>query len=247
MSKESKISVRTKQHGKFEIREVLPENGKANESFNIYKHKGKILPKIKLTGHYVEQIKAFAYLDKDLRNVAHWLKELEVITKDYDSIKHFEEPDVKIGMLVKSYYVSSLITYGKCFSDATDRKFTLNRKHVPEKYKAIHENAINARNNFAAHKGVFEAEICDVSLVIIPSKKNPDFEVFTELKQVNYQVSEEMDFPKFIALCDALREVIKEKKIKVVENMINEKILSQTMSFWVERNGSVININSLKK
>ncbi|WP_210504661.1 hypothetical protein [Pantoea ananatis] len=231
--------VRTRMNGEIEIREILYEDGKTE---NIFRKKGRLLPKIPLSGHIIDQLRAMYLIEKDLRSVIHWV---EIIRNTADSMNlsdDFMKPDVEKNSIMKSLLVSLVTFYGKCFTEARDRRFSLNKNNVPDDLKWIHEKVIDLRHNFAAHKGEFEMDECKFSLVIVPGKQSAEFEIFSFLTQINHYLQEdEMD--ALVVLCNKLREHVGSKINKALELVKNEKIYPKGFQYWLERNGKKTSVN----
>ncbi|EJQ0795070.1 hypothetical protein NYD82_004218, partial [Cronobacter sakazakii] len=139
--------VRVSEEGGIEIRKIqYPDNTVER----IYKQKGVILPRIPLKGRFVEQYVALQLLDKDLRNVIGWEGIIKNICDNLNQEQHFTHPDLEKNLMLKSLFISKVITYGKCFTEAKGRRFTLQRSNVPEQYRDLHDLIMNIRHNFAA-------------------------------------------------------------------------------------------------
>lgn len=202
----------------------------------IYKQAGKIVPRIPLSGHYIEQYTALMQLDKDLRNVLGWNELAEEILQNTDNEKNFNEPDLKKNLILKSLLVSKITTYAKCFTEAKGRRITLNRANVPEEHRSMHDDLIQARHNFTAHKGDSMYEVSGMSLLLPGKKKSMYCHLFSELNQANFY-SEEKGFEETKKLCESLRAYIKGKQEKLLKKIYTEKIHTKPISFWLSRNG----------
>ncbi|MBJ3797050.1 hypothetical protein JFY46_17850, partial [Enterobacter asburiae] len=164
-----------------EIRKIRDING---DFSRLYREKGKLLPRLILEGYYIEQMKAFRSLDKDLRNILSWVK----ILNDLNDRNGFRENlypgmDNEDAVISKALYFAILTLYGRCFTGAQSRKFTFDKKHVPEKYRELHEELMYSRHNFAAHKGDFDVEDCQIALVVNINKHQLRPTFFSELQQ----------------------------------------------------------------
>jgi hypothetical protein len=191
-------------------------------------------------------MKAFRSLEKDLRNILAWVKILHALYKknDFENNK-FPTMDSDDAAIAKGLYFAILALYGRCFTSAQMRKFTFDLKHVPDEHKEFHEELMRARHNFAAHRGEFEAEDCQIALVVKPSRKNLRTGVFSELQQpfFDIELADDKKENKFIALCDALRDVV-EKKYEALCNKIDEDFVRVTpFEFWKKANGKKVNID----
>lgn len=231
--------VRTRMNGDIEIREIQHADGRTE---NIFRKNGSILPKIPLSGHIIDQLRAMYLIDKDLRNVIHWVEIIRKTASAMEISDDFMKPDIEKNSIMKSLLVSLVTFYGKCFTEARDRRFSLNKSNIPEGFKGIHEKIINLRHNFAAHKGEFEMDECKFSLVIVPGKQITEFEIFSFLTQINHYLQEdEMD--ELVELCNKLREHVGDKIKKLLELVKKEKIYPKGPEYWLKRNGKNTSIN----
>ncbi|MBM6634529.1 hypothetical protein JTF12_09285 [Leclercia adecarboxylata] len=225
--------VRVSEEDGIQIRKIqYPDNTVER----IYKQKGVTLPRIPLTGRFVEQYVALQLLDKDLRNVIGWEGIINNIYSNLNEEQHFIQPDVEKNLLLKSLFISKVITYGKCFTEAKGRRFTLQRNNVPEKYRDLHDSIMNIRHNFAAHKGEYEYDQGGLALTLPGTKKKRYYHIFSELHQINYGTDEENN-ERFLELYSSLREYIKEKQEKLIKKIYAEKIHTKTMEYWLSRAG----------
>lgn len=245
MKRKQQVHVRVKKYeheNGVQIREII-HDGVTLE--NIYTQNGKVLPRIGIEGYLADQIKAFTLLDKDLRNVIEWLKIAQEIDDESDGNNAFLDGSIKYSLIIKSLFVSILTTYGKCFTQATGRRFTLNKKHIPTEYVDFHEKIINARHNYAAHKGMHDHEDCRVSLVIFNKWDARPFEIFTELRQHSFLIDQKTPvvIADFIELCESLRRILNEKKSTVIEKITREKILTIKEKQWLKMKGKSISLD----
>ncbi|EMY0610022.1 hypothetical protein AAH820_003295 [Yersinia enterocolitica] len=235
------MHIKVKQHDKYEIREVLEDNG---TNFNIYKYKGKVLPRILLTGILVEQYKAYVFLEKDLRSVIFWIERI----KEFSDGINFEGPVFRGGNrnemnVIKGLYIAVLTTYGRCFTSSKGRSFTLQRGHVPEDCRDIHDNIMHARHNFAAHKGEFSFESCKIALVINKQKKKHELELFSELNQpdIYFESGDDKDWI-ILHMVNVLRDLMLDKILVIREKIIKECIYPKGANFWLDLNNKTVKI-----
>lgn len=225
--------VRVSEVDGFELRTIqYPDNSIER----IYKDKGIILPRIPLKGRFVEQYVALQLLDKDLRNVIGWEDIIKEICDGIDKQENFNKPDVQKNLMLKSLFISKITTYGKCFTEAKGRRFTLQRSHVPEQYKDLHDSIMNIRHNFAAHKGEFQYEQGRLSLTLPGTKRRRYYHIFSEIDQINYGIGKG-DNERIMRLYQSLRDFIKEKQDKLIKKIYEEKIHTHSMEYWLSRVG----------
>lgn len=240
--------VKIENRNGIEIRTICDDGG---QHFRLYRERGKLLPKLLLEGFYIEQLKAFYSLDKDLRNILTWVKILnELYNKNNFQANRYPTMDNEDAAVFKGLYFAILALYGRCFTGAQNRKFTFDKKHVPEQYREFHDAVMHARHNFAAHKGDFEAESCQIALVLSIRKKGlvcPQF--FSELQQpyMDHDFIDNGYENPLVSLCEILRDVTAQKYQDVCTKIINGFVLIVPFDFWKNADGKTINIDSYFK
>ncbi|WP_439682253.1 hypothetical protein ACJYFV_14750 [Enterobacter asburiae] len=230
-----------------EIRKIRDING---DFSRLYREKGKLLPRLILEGYYIEQMKAFRSLDKDLRNILSWVK----ILNDLNDRNGFRENlypgmDNEDAVISKALYFAILTLYGRCFTGAQSRKFTFDKKHVPEKYRELHEELMYSRHNFAAHKGDFDVEDCQIALVVNINKHQLRPTFFSELQQpyIAHSLLGTEDGNAVVNLCDALRNIATEKYSDICDKISEGFVRKTPLAFWKHANGKTVNIDSYFK
>lgn len=224
--------------------EVRTIHDGAGKFYRIYNSKGKVLPRIILQGFYIEQLKAFRSLDKDLRNILAWITKLRELNKEHD-YRHNRNPsmDMMDAAVVKALFIAILSTYGRCFTIAKNRKFNFSQKHVPVALRDTHAQLMQLRHTFAAHKGEFEYDDCKIALVITMDKKDPRPLIFSELIQPHLYGEYFDEDSNTQLLCEALRTVVNEKYAQVTEKIFNESVRVKGRDFWIKANGKTVNID----
>lgn len=235
--------IKIEKRGDIDIRTISDQN--KNHS-KVYNRKGVVLPRIVLQGIYIEQLKAFRSLDKDLRNILVWICKLQEIN-DKDGYEENKYPDMAMGdaAIVKALFVAILSMYGRCFTTANNRKFTFDRKHVPEKYRETHDELMNARHNFAAHKGEFKYDDCKIVLVLNNDKRDPGPIIFAEMVQPYIYTDIMSKNNELQSLCEALRRVVNEKYDNLTEKIFNDFVQVKGKAFWLKSNGKVVSTDSM--
>lgn len=230
-----------------EIRTIRDDNGKLSR---LYREKGKLLPRLLLEGFYIEQMKAFRSLDKDLRNIQTWVKILNDLNIKNDFEKNrYPTMDNEDAAVSKGLFFAILALYGRCFTGAQNRKFTFDKKHVPEKYREFHEELMHARHNFAAHKGDFEDENCQIALVVNIKKNTLRPLFFSELQQpyMAHTLLDNGHENTLVNLCIALRDVVAEKYEGVCTKIIDGFVRTKTLVYWKNIDVKIVNIDSYFK
>jgi hypothetical protein len=87
------------------------------ESFRDYTERRKLLPRLLLEGFYIEQMKAFRSLDKDLRNIQTWVKILNDlnIKNDFQNNRYPAMDNEDAALSKVSFAILAL--YGRCFTE----------------------------------------------------------------------------------------------------------------------------------
>lgn len=236
--------VKIEQRSGIEIRTIRDENGVFTR---LYRERGKLLPRLTLEGKYVEQMKAFRSLEKDLRNLLAWAKILNDTHQKLDTANNvtldMESDDAAIA---KALFFAILALYGRCFTSAQNRKFTFDRKHVPEEFRTLHDELMHARHNFAAHKGQFEPEDCKIALIVAPHRKGARTGVFSELQQPYFSgdLLSKGNENKFVDLCNALREVVDSKYSHLCDKIDHDFVRITPNDYWKKADGKTVDIDS---
>lgn len=240
--------VKIENRNGIEIRTICDDNGQFSR---LYRERGILLPKLLLEGFYIEQMKAFYSLDKDLRNILTWVKIInELNNKNNFQANRYPGMDNEDAAVFKGLFFAILALYGRCFTGAQNRKFTFDKKHIPDKYREFHDAVMHARHNFAAHKGDFEAENCQIALVLSIRKKvlvRPQF--FSELQQpyMDHDFMDNGHENTLVSLCEALRDVIAKKNNYVCTKIIDGFVRTVPPSYWKNADGKTVNIDTYFK
>lgn len=119
--------------------------------------------------------------------------------QDEINIIYDELTDDDLRKSLKSFYYSSIITYGKCFVSALGRGIKLESKdHVGKRFMSCHEKIINFRNNLVAHSGgVFDSG----EVIVAPNPFGPGFHVASDLWRLDFEDDRENEigFEELIA------------------------------------------------
>ncbi|HCA7354004.1 TPA: hypothetical protein ACM7GL_004609 [Escherichia coli] len=239
--------IKIEQRGSVEIRTLRDEKGVFTK---LYREKGKRLTRLTLEGNLIEQMKAFRSLEKDLRNLIAWSEILNDKNQAFTASENFF-PDMQMAdaAIAKGMYFAILALYGRCFTSAQNRRFTFDRKHVPEELREFHDELMHARHNFAAHKGAFEYEDCQIALIVAPHKKSSRTAIFSELQQPYFdsELVDEEGKNKFIELCNALRTVVNDKYKNLCDKIEHDFIRITPNEFWKNADGKVVNVDQYVK
>lgn len=236
--------VKVEINGNIEIRYIKESK---NSFTRMYKLKGRILPRIILEGHRIEQMKAFSSLDKDLRNIMRWVSIINrtdmlkgASSELYPSSKNDE------AFILKGLYVAILTMYGRCFTTAEGRRFTFDKKkHIPEEFKELHEDIMHARNNFAAHKGNFVHEDYKIALAVDENKRSMNAYIFAEIVQpfMSGEMIDSRDTSQaFLKICEHLKGIVNKKYDDLCQKIIDEFVYKKDFGFWPKKNGQTVTV-----
>lgn len=120
--------------------------------------------------------------------------------------------------LERSLFISSLITYGRCFTQTRGRGIKLEpTEFIKPKYKELHKYLIELRHEYIAHAGISDGEkVYAVALFnIIKETKEVSmkigYEIFGQIGLSNEQIY------LFLELIDDLTETLKQKSTEAVK------------------------------
>ncbi|MEQ3725766.1 hypothetical protein [Alcanivorax sp.] len=65
--------------------------------------------------------------------------------------KRSKEPGIQDN--INAHFISGIINYARCFTKSAKGKAKLERSHVPEGYKEIHDTVMRLRHDYIAHSG----------------------------------------------------------------------------------------------
>lgn len=165
-----------------------------------YFFKGKEASRHELDSKVAQQLAGLTLIEKDIRNVHHWLEALrsaliEMGAKEGDgaSIMPRSEAIQPAIYQARALYLAIITTYGKLFTTAKGRRSTLGRSDVAQEHRATHDDIIHARNNFAAHSGKSALEVSRVAVAVAPGAAGPEVAMFTELQQATFPGLSDVD------------------------------------------------------
>lgn len=239
--------IKVERKGDIEIRYIRDFDGNMSR---IYLHRGVVLPKVILSGNVAEQMKSFKSIDKDLRNILSWISQINEIflIENYDQNFYPSMHDSNAA-IAKGLFIAILSVYGRCFTQANGRKFTLDKKHVPEKYKSLHDELMDARHNFAAHKGDFEGDNCQIVMTVSGNAKRIRSLIFSETQQPYFSqdLITNSDGNEMIGLCEELRKVVNDKYDEICNRINHNYVYLQPVKIWAGMNNKMLNIDSIVK
>ncbi len=219
----------------WEIHEYVNTEGIFSR-YTKYFYKGKRAPRIEMRGPVARHLAGYSLIEKDLRNVLIWLSSINDIFPLEERVKkNAISPDRDKFNLIKSLFVSSLVFYGKCFTQCDGRKIKLDRRFVEPSYRETHEKIMKARHNFAAHSGADKFEDVQVSLVLNPKKSSgmPPI-LFKELMQADMMLhtGQEIDFK---VLTEHVQKKVLKKMSDLEDKIMTEDVFEKGLDYWYKR------------
>lgn len=156
-------------------------------------------------------------------------RRLSGLTQIMDDLKHAKElagliSSVEIGELQYSLWMSAVVTYGKCFANASGRKIKLEELHVSEACVdalSFHRDLLSLRNEFFAHAGDNDYEISNVGIILSPQIGVKEVIGVNHINVKKRSVTEEFIVP-FCHLCDELYKIVEQLGEKVHEKVFEE-------------------------
>lgn len=204
--------------------------------YRRYTYKRKPCIRVVLNSRLSQQLAGWTLIEKDLRNVAVWLKEIES--------RHKEAPKRKgesfgIGRdretynLIKGLFVAALTFYGKCFSKCEGRPVKLERAQLEERYRVLHDECISYRHNFAAHSGAAKIESVEIA-VVLPEKFRSSVSprIYHELSQPDLAWPSGDDEVSFQKLVEHARDIAGAKITRLSDKILHEEVLPKGYDYW---------------
>lgn len=165
-----------------------------------YFFKGNEASRHELDSKVAQRLAGLSLIEKDLRNVHHWLEALraaliEMGAKGGEGAAIMPRAEALQPAIyqARALYLAVITTYGKLFTTAKGRKSTLSRGDVAQAHRATHDDIMHARNNFAAHGGRSDLEACSVVVAVGPAAAGPEVAMFTELHQATFPGLSDVD------------------------------------------------------
>lgn len=218
--------------GGWKIREILDPY--TSERYNQYFYKNKRAPRIELRTKIAKQLAGYTLIEKDLRNVALWIKEIDKLFPSSERPGGaFISPDRERFNVIKGLYVAALSFYGKCFTQCEGRKVKLDKKFIDDKYHEIHDNIMHMRHNYAAHSGSDTFEEVKIALVLYPNKNTKLLpRVVKELQQADMMYQSADEKLHFIDLVEHTRLRVLNKMEVIEKRILENDILPQGKDHW---------------
>ena len=138
------------------------------------------------------------------------------------------DTDDETSLIRKALYVSLVITYGKCFASASGRRLKLDKSAVfnsdTQNLVVLHEQLIEARNQYVAHGGNTDLESFSVSLVFHP---NSNQKIPPIMSVDSYYVNSlsKSSFERYQKLFEYLNNFVVNKMNVLYEKVYEEHII----------------------
>jgi len=134
-----------------------------------------------------------------------------------NEIKNNEQKTIE-----RSIFISSIITYGRCFTKTRGRGTTLESKdYIKPQYKDLHEHLMELRHEYIAHAGISEGEkiIATAHLNILKETKQVDIRIGYEIfGQIGLSNDQQL---LFLELIDDLTDTLKQKTNESVASYLS--------------------------
>jgi hypothetical protein len=200
---------------------------------HTYLYKRKPCRRVLLKSKLSRQLAGYALIEKDLRSVAIWLKEIAVrhTEKPRDpNAPHITSKDRDNYNLVKGLFVAALTFYGKCFSSCDGRPVKLERVQLEKKFHRLHDECILYRHNFAAHSGKAKLETADVALVYRAKiQAKLIFQLNIEMQQPDVFWTDPRD-TSLLELVEHVTEIAK-RKIDILKLKIQTEVEANALGY----------------
>ena len=214
---------------------------KTGERQRIYYYKGKHCPTHLIKGPLAKQYIGYQLIMRDLEDAERWLthaydffpkEESDHMKPDEDRYRDNQIGDEKNHAIVKSLFFSSLIFYGKCFTQAKGRGVKLEKSIVPPGFHAKHDCIMEYRHTLAAHSGEGQWDTGKLRLLLPPKKgSNIGPRINSELHRLDFE-DDRMDKCQFLELIKIVHRNVKTKKDIIGQKIFKEIILPRGEDYW---------------
>lgn len=147
------------------------------------------------------------------------------------------DTDDETSLIRKALYVSLVITYGKCFASASGRRIKLEKSAVfnsdTQSLEVLHEQLIEARNQYVAHGGNTDLESFSVSLIFHP---NLNEKVPPMISVDSYYVNSlsKSSFERYQKLFEHLNNFVLKKMNVLYEKVYKDHIINKVDDLYRE-------------
>ena len=207
----------------------------------IYSYNGRPARRVELSGRVVDQLRGYVLIEKDLRNVAEWLKQLGIDPAEGEASggrnpKRIwrRNPDRTEGLRGKGLFVAALTVYAKGFTKCEGRPVKMEKQQLDSRFHSLHDECMRYRHNFAAHSGAERIEDARIALVI-PKKAKRTVQpmLYVELGQPDV-VPPYVDGLSMADLCAQAHSVV-QRKIALLMEKVNEEVAGKGWDYWNQK------------
>ncbi len=216
-------------------------NPKTGEQQYLYYYKGKQCSTDLIKGPLAKQYIGYSLIMKDLEDAEGWLrqayelcpqKESSPAKPNQDRFHSGDIGDEKNHRIVKSLFFSSLIFYGKCFTQADGRGVKLEKSNLPIQYHERHDRVMNYRNTLAAHSGIGNWDTGKARLVLPPIRdKNIGLHLYPELHRLDFE-DDRIDDHSFLDLIKHVQIHVQKKIPKIFDVILKKIVLEKPKDYW---------------
>ncbi|WP_160060318.1 hypothetical protein [Psychromonas sp. L1A2] len=215
-------------------------NVEANKYIKEFYLNGEKCPSYEVSWKKSEILARYSLIQKDLKQLIEMLSIAINLASDIPDIQGEKNGYIfdscnETALIRKSLYISLVITYGKCFASANGRRLKLDKSAVFNKetddLKVLHEQLIEARNEYIAHGGNTDLESSSVSLVFHPDLRN---KVPPIMSIDSYYVNSlsKSSFEKYQKLIVYLNDFVINKINVLYEKVYEEHIISNVADLY---------------
>jgi hypothetical protein len=204
---------------------------------------GKECPKVSLSSQQAKNFAAYALIKKDLKYVLKAFKYAISIAHEAveeeeggDSFSYRTEIDADADIL-KAFYISGIVTYGRCFTKADGRRVKLEYKEMfnadEKELHKLHLELMEQRHQYVAHGGKTKYEKVNPILVLHPDKESDSIPT---LMTVSFHVDGfgKKDFSEFLDLVKTVYERLNVMLDKKSKALYEREIKPKDNKSWYE-------------
>lgn len=218
---------------KWTVKEVVERH--TNTVHRLYWYSGKQCKRIVLDSPMARQLAGYVLIEKDLRSAGLWIEEIDRIRGDDAKDDHQgnrSSSERSRYNLVKGLFVAALTFYGKAFAQCEGRKIKMDKRQLDPSFHEAHDDAIEYRNNFAAHSGAKLIEHAKVALALPPKgAKGVLPRIYREMSQPDYVMNAPGE-KSFSELIEHARAVPLRKISELSDKIMNEEVLPKGYTHW---------------
>lgn len=209
------------------VKRELTINSKTGEQSAVYSYKGKSCKARLITGPLAKQFIGYSLIREDLTDAEKWLQEAFYLSPEHKSHNDEDGESYSLGTLddskniiIKSLFFSSIIFYGKCFTEAKGRGIKLEKTIIPVPYHEKHNQIMEFRHTLAAHSG--EGRWDTGKLNLVRSLDQRLFWIRPVLNRLNF-LDDRTEKHNFLGLVQTVQKVVIDKKRKIERKIAEQE------------------------